>query len=148
MWNFVKDHIWEILIVANYVLAIIAIILILLKNINPTKTLSYIIVLAVFPGLGLIVYYFFGQDYRKFRMFKKRALLNQVNVQNWTDKLKILEDKAFDLSSKILEGNTKIIKLIDEQRYAPVTLYNQAEILVNGEAKFKRLIEDIQAAKS
>lgn len=148
MWSFVKDHLWEILIVVNYVLAIIAIILILLKNINPTKTLSYIIVLAVFPGIGLIVYYFFGQDYRKFRMFKKRALLNQVNVQNWTDKLKILEDKAYDLSSKILDGNTKIIKLIDEQRYAPVTLYNKAEILVNGEAKFKRLFEDIQAAKS
>src|SRR5690606_23791691 len=86
--------------------------------------------------------------YRKFRMFKKRALLNQVNVQNWTEKVKILEDKAYDLSSKILDGNTKIINLIDEQRYAPVTLYNEAQILVNGEEKFKRLFEDIQNATS
>lgn len=148
MWNFIKEHFWEILIIAHYVLALVAIVMILLKNINPTKTLSYIIVLAVFPVLGLVVYYFFGQDYRKFRMFKKRALLNQVNVQNWTEKVKILEDKAYDLSSKILDGNTKIINLIDEQRYAPVTLYNEAQILVNGEEKFKRLFEDIQNATS
>ena len=148
MWNFIKDHIWELLIAVHYILAIVAIVMILLKNINPTKTLSYILVLAMFPGLGLVVYYFFGQDYRMFRMFKKRALLNQTNVQKWTDKLELLEDKAYDLSSKTLDGNTKIIKLIDEQRYSPVTLYNQAEILVNGEVKFKRLFEDIQNATS
>src|SRR5690606_14745423 len=148
MWNFIKDHIWELLIAVHYILAIVAIVMILLKNINPTKTLSYILVLAMFPGLGLVVYYFFGQDYRMFRMFKKRALLNQTNVQKWTDKLELLEDKAYDLSSKTLDGNTKIIKLIDQQRYSPVTLYNQAEILVNGEVKFKRLFEDIQNATS
>ncbi|WP_417360792.1 cardiolipin synthase [Galbibacter sp.] len=148
MWNFIKDHTWEILVGVHYILALVAIIMILLKNINPTKTLSYIIVLAVFPGLGLIVYYFFGQDYRMFRMFKKRALLNQTNVQKWTKKLELLEDKAYDISSKILDGNTKIIRLIDEQRYSPVTLYNHAEILVNGEAKFKRLFDDIQNATS
>lgn len=148
MWEFVKEHIWEILIIAHYILALVAIVMILLKNINPTKTLSYIIVLAAIPVLGLVVYYFFGQDYRKFKMFKKRALLNQVNVQNWAEKLKLLEDKAYDVSAKNLHGNTKIIKLIDEQRYAPVTLYNNAEILVNGKAKFDRLFEDIQNATS
>lgn len=148
MWGFIKNHVWEILIIAHYILALVAIVMILLKNINPTKTLSYIIVLAVFPGLGLVVYYFFGQDYRRFRMFKKRALLNQVNVKSWAEKIKLLEDKAYDVSEKNLHGNTKIIKLIDEQRYAPVTLYNHAEILVNGEAKFKRLFEDIKNATS
>lgn len=148
MWNFIKDYFLEILIALHYVLALAAIIVILLKNINPTKTLSYIIVLAVFPVLGLVVYYFFGQDYRKFRIFKKRAVLNQINVKKWGDQLKLLEDKAYDVSSKTLHGNTKIINLIDAQRYAPVTLYNKAEILVNGETKFKRLFEDIQQAIS
>lgn len=148
MWGFINNYFWEILIIAHYILALVAIVMILLKNINPTKTLSYIIVLAVFPGLGLVVYYFFGQDYRRFRMFKKRALLNQVNVKSWTEKIKLLEDKAYDVSEKNLYGNTKIIKLIDEQRYAPVTLYNHAEVLVNGEVKFKRLFEDIKNASS
>lgn len=148
MWSFIKNNFLEILIALHYVLALVAIVVILLKNINPTKTLSYIIVLAVFPILGLVVYYFFGQDYRKFRIFKKRAVLNQINVRKWGDQLKLLEDKAYDVSSKTLHGNTKIINLIDAQRYAPVTLYNKAEILVNGEEKFKRLFEDIQKASS
>ena len=80
MLDFLKDNIWVIIIVLNYALAISAASTILLKNINPTKTLSYILVLVVFPFLGLIVYYFFGQEYRKNKIFNRKNVLNEKIV--------------------------------------------------------------------
>ncbi|GAL67556.1 cardiolipin synthetase [Jejuia pallidilutea] len=65
MLEYLKDNYWIILLILNYVIAISAVITVVLKNINPTKTLSYIIVLVFFPFFGLLVYYLFGQEYRK-----------------------------------------------------------------------------------
>lgn len=69
MWDFLKGDGWKILLGINYLLVLFFSILIVLKNRNPVKTLSYIFVLAVLPIVGLLVYYFFGQDYRKDKNF-------------------------------------------------------------------------------
>ena len=76
MWAYISDHLWQFLLGLNYVLALVAAGTILLKNINPTKTLSYLIALLAFPFVGLLVYYFFGQDYRKFKIFKINILIS------------------------------------------------------------------------
>ena len=82
MIDFVKDNCWPILIIANYVLVICTIITILLHNINPTKTVSYVLVLAVFPFFGLLVYYMFGQQYRKTKIFNRKHIINSKVVQS------------------------------------------------------------------
>ena len=69
--DYIKSHLWEIAIGLNYIIAISAVITILFKRINPSKTLSYIIALLVIPFLGLLVYYLFGQEYRKSKIFRK-----------------------------------------------------------------------------
>lgn len=70
--SYLKDNIWSILLGINYILVIILLVVIVLKNRNPVKTLSYIFALIVFPFVGLLVYYFFGQDYRKDKIFNKK----------------------------------------------------------------------------
>ena len=69
MLEFLKENFWVVLIVLNYVIVVSAVITILLKNINPTKTISYIIILVFFPFLGIVIYYLFGQEYRKNKIF-------------------------------------------------------------------------------
>ncbi|WP_335966546.1 cardiolipin synthase [Galbibacter sp. PAP.153] len=148
MWDYVKNYLWEFLLGFNYLLALIAAVTILLKNINPTKTLSYLIALLAFPFVGLIVYYFFGQDYRKFRIFKKKNILNQKNIQNWAHQLVLNKKEAYSIGEEVLNGDTKIIRLIDSEKKSPLTINNKVEILINGEQKFKRLFQDIQNATS
>lgn len=77
MLDFFKNNIWYALFIVNYILAISAVITIFFKRINPTKTLSYIIVLVFFPFVGLLIYYLFGQEYRKNKIFKKKRVLNE-----------------------------------------------------------------------
>ncbi|MDH6356896.1 cardiolipin synthase [Parabacteroides sp. PF5-9] len=56
-----------------YTITILGLILVvILENRNPLKTLSWVIVLLFAPGIGLIFYFFFGQDNRKQRIISRR----------------------------------------------------------------------------
>ena len=53
------------------ILGLVAVII--LENRNPLKTIPWVIVLLLAPGIGLIFYFFFGQDNRKQRIISHRT---------------------------------------------------------------------------
>ena len=58
-----------------YILTILAIIYtIILENRNPVRTLAWILVLVLAPGVGLFFYIYFGMNYRKIKMFSMKGL--------------------------------------------------------------------------
>ena len=146
MIDFVKGNIWLILIIANYILALSAVIAVLLKRINPTKTMSYIIVLLVFPFVGLIVYYFFGQEYRKTKIFSRKNVLNQSVVKRIQEKLE-LNSKEIDQVDDLLEEKSKIIPLLYNSDNSKLSINNEVKLIKNGDEKFKLLFEDIKNAE-
>ncbi|TRZ43673.1 cardiolipin synthase [Robertkochia solimangrovi] len=147
MWSLIKDNFWQLLIVLNYVLAIGAAVTILLKNVNPTKTLSYVLILLVFPYVGLIVYFLFGQEYRKSKIFKRKNILNQKNIQKWHQSLMLNKRELEKIEKDFLKEKFKLVKLVHNSERSPLTLHNEVDILINGEEKFKRLFEDIKTAQ-
>lgn len=146
MLVFIKDNIWSVLLVVNYLLAISAIFTILLKNINPSKTAVYMLVLAFFPFFGLVVYYLFGQEYRKSKIFNRKDIANVNIVKSIGENLRF-EEKKFDRNTLDLDDKIKLIKLLKASEKSPLTLNNEVEILRNGEEKFDRLLEDLRQAK-
>ena len=86
MWDYIRDNWWQLLLFINYLLVIVFSVLIVLKNNNPVKTLSYLFALATLPFLGLLVYYFFGQDYRKNKIFEKKYFLDDQKLKRWREK--------------------------------------------------------------
>ncbi|MCF7561374.1 cardiolipin synthase [Sabulilitoribacter multivorans] len=146
MLDFIKENIWNILIVLNYVIAASAVITILLKNINPTKTLSYIIVLVFFPFLGIVVYYLFGQEYRKTKIFNRKYILNKNVVKSIKEELEF-NRKELEKVDRYLEDKVKLVKLIHCNENEPLTLNNKIDLLKNGDIKFEYLIEDIKSAE-
>ncbi|TVZ59314.1 cardiolipin synthase [Flavobacteriaceae bacterium MAR_2010_105] len=126
--------------------AISAAIIILLKNINPAKTISYIIVLVFFPFLGILVYYLFGQEYRKTKIFNRKGMLNRTIIKNVNDDFE-LGKAEFDKIDAALDEKIKLVKLLKNSEDAPLTLKNQMTVLKNGEVKFKQLLKDLKAAK-
>ena len=50
-----------------------AIIIIILDNRNPVKSLAWILVLVFLPLVGLLLYYFFGRDTRRIRIINKKT---------------------------------------------------------------------------
>lgn len=146
MLEYIETHIWSIALLLNYILAIIVIIVILLKNIDPSKTLAYILVMTFFPFIGLIVYYLFGQEYRKTKIFNRKDIANSQIVKRVSDNLFVKKQDLYNLS-KQLDDKIKLVKLLKTSDKSPLTFNNDIEILKNGEAKFDRLIQDIKEAK-
>ena len=147
MLDFIKENIWYILVSINYILAISAVATILFKNINPTKTLSYIIALVFFPFLGLLVYYFFGQEYRKNKIFNRKNILNQNIIKNLNEDLEQTPRELQELEDDLLDDKIRLVKLLQKSDKAPLTRCNDVEIIRNGENKFKKLFKDLEKAK-
>ena len=59
------------------ILGLVAVII--LENRNPLKTIPWVIVLLLAPGIGLIFYFFFGQDNRKQRIISHRTYRRSGN---------------------------------------------------------------------
>ena len=147
MIEFLQSHWWTIAITLNYILALIAVVTILFKSINPTKTLTYIIVLLVFPFFGLIVYYLFGQEYRKNKIFNKKDILNNELIQSIEDKLEIKPEALTFYEAEAEEDQIRLVQLLQKNDKSPLTQYNDVEIIINGENKFEKLFKDIESAK-
>lgn len=147
MVDFISDNWWPLLIVANYVLVISTVITILLNNINPTKTVSYIIVLALFPFFGLLVYYMFGQQYRKTKIFNRKHIVNSKVIQSVRKNARLEFYDANALHGK-LDDKIKLVKLLKSSERSPLTMRNEAKILYNGEEKFEYLLHDLRCAKN
>lgn len=146
MWEFIKDNFWTILFIANYVLAITAAITVILKNIDPSKTLTFLFVLVFFPFFGLVIYYLFGQEYRKSKIFNKKDVLNASVVQSAAEKMKLSKRDLDEIGYKV-DDKIKLVKLITASDQSPLTIKNDAQIIINGLKKFDKLIEDIENAK-
>ena len=84
MWSVVVF--WIILLV-YVVLVVSTVTVVLLENRQPAKTIAWTIVLVMLPVVGLIIFYFFGQNIRKERYISRRQynrltrqMLQRVNA--------------------------------------------------------------------
>jgi len=144
--EFIKQNIWPILFIINYAIAISAIVIILLKNKNPTKTVSYILVLAIFPFFGPVVYYLFGQQYRKTKIFDRKHVANSEVVKTFEERLKF-DGSDYSQVKELLNGKVQIVNLLKENHNALLSQNNEVDIIRNGENKFKRLFKELRSAK-
>ena len=68
------------LFILLYSITIIGLIIVIIaENRNPLKTIPWVIVLLLVPGIGLIFYFFFGQDNRKKRIISRKTYKRIIN---------------------------------------------------------------------
>lgn len=133
------EHIIALIIKILYIGTVIGLVTVIIsENRNPQKTITWVLVLAFLPVLGLILYLIFGEDHRRVRSINKRMT-------------KGLEGKSlpyFNLQDEEADDDTyrKLKKLLKNVGYAPVLDGNQIDLFSTGEEKFKQLFADIDNA--
>ncbi len=136
------------LIKIAYVFTIlVVIILVMLENRSPLKAISWILVLLLLPGIGIVFYIFFGQNLRKEKIIARKGLKNHD----------LLSSIAHAQSHKLAEGslsdhqelgkNKKLVQLFLNNSSSIVTVGNSVKVLNNGKATFTAIIKAIQKAK-
>ena len=126
-----------------YVYSIISsIAIILFENRNPVKSLSWILVLILLPGIGLIFYFVFGQNYRKRKFVEKTVsqyLTSRPVASFDIDKL----DK-----SHISCNQFNLIKMLYKNSAAVGYADNKIDVFSDGISTFDSFFEAIGNAEN
>lgn len=147
MLKWITDNWFLSLLIINYIVAISAAFFLIRSNQNPRKTVSSLLFLVALPFLGLGIYYFFGLEYRKSKVFKRKDLNAHELIQQWNKRLHISDDDLDKYEETFLVDRLKMVKLVRHNQAAPLTLSNNLQVLIDGRAKFDELFKDIKQAK-
>ena len=130
---------WLFLLV--YTLAIaIAMLKVLMDNRQPAKTLAWLMVLSFLPMIGIVLYFFFGQNTRKEKLISKHSM-DQLTKRSM---LEFAEQRH----TSYPEQCQRLISLFYNQSTALPFKDNEVEILTSGHDFVLALLQEIGKAKS
>lgn len=143
--------IWEnITTVLNglYLLTVIFIaVLIVLENRSPLKTISWVLVLVLLPFAGIVFYLFFGQEYRKKKMFSRKGLSRLEQLRKMTQAQLGDIPKVGEGFSEIILSKKHLMSLLLTNSNALLTNDNEVEILKNGDKTFPAIFKALEEAR-
>ena len=68
-----------LIILLSYLIGIIISMEILLDNRDPSKTLLWLLMFMIFPGVGIVLYVFSGRNIRKHKLFKAKTKSSKLS---------------------------------------------------------------------
>ena len=141
--------IWSIviygLLVFYFLLVIATVFTVLHERRDPVRALSWIAVVVLLPFIGLGLFIFFGQDYRKQKIFNRKEIkdLKQFELLSYKQLREI-----DNFSNPEVTDNREIITLLLNNSKSLLTTNNRLEVLNDGEQTFTSLIEALRQARS
>lgn len=137
---------YTIVLTLYYAVVIRVFFKVLLENKHPLKTQSYLLLLALLPFVGLIIYFYFGVNLRKEKLFSRKKVTDHALIRQWFEYYRNAQLEDQQLLSLTLDEKAKIPRLLFNNESAVMTRNNSIEILRNGEVKYPRLLHDLEAA--
>lgn len=134
---------WLFLLLLTLVYLVIVLALaarLLLDNRSPANTLVWLMVLIGLPVVGLILYIFFGRNYRKEKYINSQSL-DQISKRS-------LFGYVEQRDLVIPEQHAELIRLFSNQNVALPFKDNEIEIYENGHDFFPALLKAIAQAKN
>lgn len=118
---------------------IIVMLKVLMDNRQPAKTMAWLLVLWALPLVGIILYFFFGQNTRKERLISDRSM-DQLTKRSMFE---FAEQKDLRLP----EVHRPLMKLFQNQNMALPFKDNDVDIYLSGYEFFPALLQEISKAK-
>ncbi|MFC2097086.1 cardiolipin synthase [Bacteroidota bacterium] len=123
------------------------VVIVILENKNPIKTISWILVIIFLPIIGIILYLYFGRNFRKKKFFNRKEVTDAISFDLLADNQLIeLNQKKF-LKNEKLKSKRHIMKLLINNNRALVTENNIIKVLNNGKQTFSSIIFELENAK-
>ena len=103
---------------------------------NNTKTIAYVLLAIFLPIVGMIIYFSFGINYRKRKMYDKK-LSDNLHLQDDLEKELIRYSKdILQEGDAAVKSNKKLVNLVLKENLSPLTNNNDVKLLLNGENIF------------
>ncbi len=117
-------------------------------NRRPQSTLAWMVAFLFAPGLGVLVYLFFGRDWKAFR--RERRFLRQdlrATANAVLSPLLSAQDADIERLETRSDSHRKLMMLVRRNSRSALTTRNRVEVLQGGETFYGKMIEDIRAAR-
>ena len=132
-----------------YLIAVFAIcLMIVFENRNPLKTLSWLLVILFVPVVGMIVYFFFGKNYRKQKMYTRKSMADSARLTDHADNQVRLLSSVLAGESDAIRAKGHLIHLMLRNNRSLLTLDNKIDLLVNGRQTFPAMLDAVASATS
>lgn len=138
------------LLIGEVIYAII-LVLVCMKIISDTrsvtKTFGYALFAIFVPVIGILFYFFFGNNYRNTKIYTKRIFENVDLANELMEKIYLFSKQTFRENSEEIEENKELAMLLIKDIGSPLTPRNSVKILVNGEEKFPEVLKVLKEAR-
>ena len=119
---------------------VVTIIVVVLDNRNPVKTLAWVLVLCFLPIVGLIFYFFFGRDVRKEKMISKKGFARLA-------KYPMMEFQMQESFKTSEEKQHQLIRFFQKVNMALPFAGNSIKVYQDGYSMIQGLLASIRKAR-
>ena len=117
--------------------------MIFMENRHPSTTMAWILLLALMPVVGLVLYFLFGQNYFNRRKYDKKAKRDDEVYENFeNEELRFQQDV-----SSFTPSQQQLLKLSQRVARTPLSFATKTQVLTNGEETFATLLTELRKAK-
>jgi cardiolipin synthase len=131
-----------------YIITLIfTVILVIQQKGDPLKTISWILVIFLLPIIGIVLYFIFGKNFRKEKIFSRKGLtdLEHIKVLSQNQFINLSKENSF--KNEKLQSKVNIMRLLLNSSKSLLTYHNKVTILQNGKETFKSLIKSVEDAQ-
>lgn len=115
-------------------LAIYFVIDLVFRRHNPIKSLSWIVVLIAFPYIGLVLYMYFGRNFRKTKMYSRKGLHDERLKREISEgQVALITAESDDVNfPEALRSQKKLVLLGLNNSHSLLTQKNKAQLYFTG----------------
>ena len=148
MFQDLLGNTYKLIVDGFYIITVaFTVVLIIQQKGDPLKTISWLLVIFLLPIAGIILYFFFGKNYRKEKIFSRKGLIDLEQMRLLSDDQFVnLPNKDIFLSEKV-RSKMNIMRLLLKSSKSLLTEKNKVTVLQNGRETFDSIIEAIENAK-
>ncbi|CAH0344489.1 cardiolipin synthase [Bacillus sp. CECT 9360] len=117
-------------------------VIIFLENRHPSQTITWLVVFGAFPLFGFILYFLFGRNYRKERMYRKKYFLDKEAYLRINGEHDGNSDRMLEMG----DHQQKLFKLAQRIGNSPISFGTETKILTNGNETFSHILEELKKA--
>ncbi len=118
-------------------------IVIFFENRHPTKTLTWLLVLAAFPLVGFFFYLLFGQNHRKNKSFSLKAIQDEQAFQQIEGNRQLNEDQI----QKMGGHQQLLFRLAHRLGHNPISFSTESKVLTDGKETFAHILYALKMAE-
>jgi cardiolipin synthase len=139
-WSSIFNDLFSVIYNILYFGVIIGmVILVILDNRNPVKTMAWVLILTFLPFVGLVFYFFFGRSTRRERIISKKSY-NRLMKKPMAE---FVAQESYELPA----DQYQVAQLFRNTNQALPFEGNEVEIFTDGYAKLQALIRELMQAK-